>query len=267
MLAMAVLPPGRSAPWRRGRSSRWTSGWPLSPCWGSWPGGAGGGGRRRGLALIGLALLALVQGGRCPSGFFRLSRRRRCHSARRSCRRPRARARRSGPAGPATHGDHRAGLRGGDPHGDEAGRRVALVQGVFGLEAGTAALRRFRTMTVVNATLMALFSVVQMLTWNGKIFWIRPSPSPNPVRSSRTATWRPTSTWGWGSWRPRCWLPTRGRRWPRGCTRGSGRRTPRGSWSSASSPRTRATASSAWSLRRWCWSPSCGRRGGGSSAA
>ena len=51
-----------------------------------------------------------------------------------------------------------------------------LFQGVYGLEAGSVAFRRFGTRPP-SSTLMALNSLIQMLTWNGKIYWIRPSPS------------------------------------------------------------------------------------------
>lgn len=54
-----------------------------------------------------------------------------------------------------------------------------LFQGVMGLEPGYASLRRFGLATAVNATLMALFSLIQMLTWNGKIYWYRPSLAPS----------------------------------------------------------------------------------------
>lgn len=53
-----------------------------------------------------------------------------------------------------------------------------LFQSVLALDKGVSALRLFGVATAVNATLMALFSVVQMLTWDGKIYWYWPSPSP-----------------------------------------------------------------------------------------
>jgi hypothetical protein len=52
-----------------------------------------------------------------------------------------------------------------------------LFQGVLGLSPGAAPLRRFGLATMINATVMSLFSLIQMLTWNGKIYWIRPSPA------------------------------------------------------------------------------------------
>src|SRR5262249_45044881 len=36
--------------------------------------------------------------------------------------------------------------------------------------------RRFAIAIAANATLLALFSIVQQLTWNGKIFWTFPAP-------------------------------------------------------------------------------------------
>lgn len=51
-----------------------------------------------------------------------------------------------------------------------------LFQGVLGLGAGPASFRRFGLAIAGNATLIALFALVQALTWNGKIFWLRASP-------------------------------------------------------------------------------------------
>jgi O-antigen ligase len=52
-----------------------------------------------------------------------------------------------------------------------------LFHCVLGLETGSGAARRFGLAVVANASLVALFSTVQLLAWNGKIYWLRPSPS------------------------------------------------------------------------------------------
>lgn len=51
-----------------------------------------------------------------------------------------------------------------------------LLQGVLGLGGGPASLRRFGLSIAVNATLLALVGLVQALTWNGNLLWIRPAP-------------------------------------------------------------------------------------------
>jgi O-antigen ligase len=51
-----------------------------------------------------------------------------------------------------------------------------LFQGVLGLGGGPASFRRFALAIAGNATLLSLFALVQALTWNGKIYWLRPSP-------------------------------------------------------------------------------------------
>ena len=55
-----------------------------------------------------------------------------------------------------------------------------LFQCVVALGGGYEALRRFGLATCVNATLLALFAIIQMLSWNGKIYWIWWSPSASP---------------------------------------------------------------------------------------
>ncbi len=60
---------------------------------------------------------------------------------------------------------------------DAAARLAAawlLFVGVLGLGGGPAAFRRFALAIAGNAIAIALFSLVQSLTWNGKIYWIRP---------------------------------------------------------------------------------------------
>ncbi len=51
-----------------------------------------------------------------------------------------------------------------------------LFQSVLALGGGYAALRRLGLVLAGNAVLLALFSVTQALSWNGKIYWVRPSP-------------------------------------------------------------------------------------------
>ena len=51
-----------------------------------------------------------------------------------------------------------------------------LFRGVLGLRGGFAALRRFGVAIAVNSAAMALFALVQSMTWNGKIYGSRGSP-------------------------------------------------------------------------------------------
>jgi O-antigen ligase len=53
-----------------------------------------------------------------------------------------------------------------------------LFQCVVSLGGGYATLRRFGLAVIVNACALALFALIQALTWNGKIYGIRPSPVP-----------------------------------------------------------------------------------------
>ncbi|SIO55513.1 O-antigen ligase [Singulisphaera sp. GP187] len=67
----------------------------------------------------------------------------------------------------------------------DASRRAAmrlaagwvLFQAVMGLGLGTASLRRFGIALAVNAALLSLFSLIQLLSWNGRIYWVRETPS------------------------------------------------------------------------------------------
>ena len=52
-----------------------------------------------------------------------------------------------------------------------------LFQAVLELGGGYAALRRLGLALAGNAVLLALFSMIQALSWNGKIYWVRPSPT------------------------------------------------------------------------------------------
>jgi hypothetical protein len=51
-----------------------------------------------------------------------------------------------------------------------------LFQAVLALGGGPAALRRLGLVLAGNAALLALFALTQALSWNGKIYWVRPSP-------------------------------------------------------------------------------------------
>src|SRR5947209_5966376 len=54
-----------------------------------------------------------------------------------------------------------------------------LFQAVLGLDRPLPAFRRFGVATAVNACLLAVFSVIQWLTWNGKVYWVRDAPRPD----------------------------------------------------------------------------------------
>src|SRR5207247_370360 len=51
-----------------------------------------------------------------------------------------------------------------------------VFQMVLELGGGTASLRRFGVAVTINSVLLALFALVQSLTWNGKVYWVRPTP-------------------------------------------------------------------------------------------
>lgn len=73
-------------------------------------------------------------------------------------------------------------------HDPEASLRTAaqlaalwlLFQGVLGLGKGPDPLRRFGLCTVANASLLTLFAISQALTWDGKIYGIRPTSVGDP---------------------------------------------------------------------------------------
>lgn len=54
-----------------------------------------------------------------------------------------------------------------------------LLQGVLALENPLAAFRRFGLATAVNSCLLALVAMLQWLSWNGKVLWIREAPRPS----------------------------------------------------------------------------------------
>ncbi len=53
-----------------------------------------------------------------------------------------------------------------------------LFQAVLSLKDPRLAFRRFAVALAVNAALLAMVSMVQWLSWNGKVLWIRESPRP-----------------------------------------------------------------------------------------
>jgi O-antigen ligase/tetratricopeptide (TPR) repeat protein len=50
-----------------------------------------------------------------------------------------------------------------------------LFQAVLGLKSTPGVSVRFARVVVLNAALLALFAIVQGLTWNGRIYWVRPA--------------------------------------------------------------------------------------------
>ena len=127
-----------------------------------------------GLALAGLALLALAQAAPLPAGALRRVA-------------PSAAALRADvvPDGPArVRGDSRPPVPAPAPaisqHREmtvDAAVRLAagwvLFQSVLGLSGGWASFRRFGLALAANSTLLALFSLIQSLAWTGKIYWVR----------------------------------------------------------------------------------------------
>jgi hypothetical protein len=132
------------------------------------------------LALGGLAVLAIAQATPLPAGFLR----------------------RLDPVTAALHGDllpAQPEVVLGDPAAPvafpprtislepgvtvQAAVRLAgawvLLQGVLGLTGSFAGLRRLGLVLAGNATLLALVGMVQALTWNGNLLWIRPLPRSN----------------------------------------------------------------------------------------
>ncbi len=54
-----------------------------------------------------------------------------------------------------------------------------LMQSITSFASGYGALRRFGWVVALNATFLALFALIQALTWNGKIYWLIPVDSTN----------------------------------------------------------------------------------------
>ncbi len=133
--------------------------------------------RMPGLALAGLLVLALIQAAALPDGLLR--RLAPAASDARASYAPGLPESVRGDAGPAVPPPSPTISRDPDATLHAAARIAAawvLFQSVLGLSGGHAALRRLGRALAANATLLALFSLVQALTWDGKIFWFRPSP-------------------------------------------------------------------------------------------
>jgi hypothetical protein len=128
------------------------------------------------LALAGLIVLALFQAAPLPEGLLRVLSP--GSASLRSALLPASAERVLGDPGPAV--PLPTPRLSQDP--DETIRSAAalaaawlLFQGVLGL--GDGSLRRLAVAFSLNATLIALFSIVQALTWNGGIYWTFPSPT------------------------------------------------------------------------------------------
>jgi len=129
-----------------------------------------------GLALAGLTLLALAQAAPQPEPLLR--RVAPATAALRSRLLPGVAERVSGDPGPPV--PLPAPTISQDPEAsiNQAARLAAawiLFQSVLGLGGGLATLRRFGLALVGNCTLLALFSLIQLASWNGKIYWLRPT--------------------------------------------------------------------------------------------
>ena len=141
-----------------------------------------------------------------------------------------------------------------------------LFQAVLGLTSGFAGLRRLGLVLAGNATLMALVGLVQALTWNGDLLWIRPLPNASAWSSGGPFTCHShfaeylnlglgfalgaLLAWAGMGCSPWFWGPPsrsdRGRFLDRlrgGAAATSGRPTRRACWSWGSSPRNRAGGS------------------------
>jgi O-antigen ligase/tetratricopeptide (TPR) repeat protein len=132
------------------------------------------------LILAGLLVLALIQRASLPESFLKLVSP--PSAALRTSLLPRVPERVSGDEGPTVPLSRPTLSQEPEATSDLAVRLAAtwiLFQSVLGLRGGYRTFRRFAAAIVGNATLLALFSLVQSLSWNGKIYWIRPSPSSN----------------------------------------------------------------------------------------
>jgi len=83
------------------------------------------------------------------------------------------------PAAPVAFPPHTISLEPGMTVQAAVGLAAAwvLFQAVLGLTSGFAGLRRLGLVLAGNATLLALVGLVQALTWNGSLLWIRPLPN------------------------------------------------------------------------------------------
>jgi len=137
-----------------------------------------------GLALAGLALLALAQATPLPKGVLRLVDP--AAAAARSALIPAAPEHVVGDSGPPVALPKATLSLVPEESVRAAARLVAawiLFQCVLGLGGGHAALRRFGVMMSVNAAALALFSLLQALTWHGKIYGLRASPVADAWRT------------------------------------------------------------------------------------
>jgi O-antigen ligase len=55
-----------------------------------------------------------------------------------------------------------------------------LFQAVCGQSVGHRSRERFARLIIINAVLLALFAIIQALTWNGCIYWVRPVSAASP---------------------------------------------------------------------------------------
>jgi len=132
------------------------------------------------MALGGLAALAIAQAMPLPAGFLRW-----VDPVTAACHGDLLPAHpevvHGDPAAPVAFPPHTISLEPGMTV--QAAVRLAaawvLFQAVLGLTSGFAGLRRLGLVLTVNATLLALVGLVQALTWNGSLLWIRPLPNGN----------------------------------------------------------------------------------------
>ena len=54
-----------------------------------------------------------------------------------------------------------------------------LFEAVMRLDSPALLFRRFGFLTIVNSCLLSVLALVQWLTWNGRVLWLRPSPHPD----------------------------------------------------------------------------------------
>jgi O-antigen ligase len=130
------------------------------------------------LALAGLVVLAAVQVAPLPGGIFQ--RVAPSSASLHAALAPEAPARVLGDPGPAVGPPAPTISQHPEMTVDAAARLAAawvLLQAVLALRGGDGALRRFGTAMAVNAALLALFAVIQALSWNGRIYWVRESAS------------------------------------------------------------------------------------------
>ncbi len=130
------------------------------------------------LALGGLAILAIAQSTSLPAGF--LGWLDPVTAALRGDLLPaQPEVVHGDPAAPVAFPPHTISLEPGMTVQAAVGLAAAwvLFQAVLGLTSGFAGLRRLGLVLAGNATLLALVGLVQALTWNGSLLWIRPLPN------------------------------------------------------------------------------------------